>query len=70
MWPFTYDTELLRAAREIVWQHWEGKDPDKAPSSEWMIEQLMERGLTRKEAEAVDLVTRHDNRRKRGAEDT
>lgn len=66
MWPFTYDTKLLQVAREVVWQHWEGKDPKDAPSSEWMVDRLMERGITRREAEAVDLVTRHENRRKRG----
>jgi len=66
MWPSTYDTKLLRLAREVVWQHWEGKDPKDAPSREWLIERLLERGITRREAEAIDLVTRHDNRSKPG----
>ncbi len=63
-WPFNYDTRLLKAVRQVIREHWEGAAPQDAPTRERVVKRLMESGLSRAEAEAVDLVTRHESRRK------
>lgn len=65
-WLFTHDTMLLREVRWAIKTWWEGKPPEQWPSKELAVEKLMEnRKLTRNEAEAVDLIVRHDTRRRR-----
>ena len=64
-WPFSYDTRLLEAVRQVIREHWEQTNPQDAPTREGVVKQLMDSGLSRTEAEAVDLVTRHEERRKR-----
>ncbi len=63
-WPFSYDTRLLKAVRRVIREHWERAAPQHAPTRDRMVKKLMESGLSRTEAEAVDLVTRHESRRK------
>ena len=70
-WPFTHDTKLLRVVREVIRDYWEGQDPKSAPAKVGIVKELIEKGLTRNEAEAVDLVTRHDSiRNQRGGTQT
>ena len=63
-WPFSYDTRLLKVIREVIREHWERTAPKDAPSRDAVVKWLVARGLSRREAEAVDLVTRHESRRK------
>jgi len=64
-WGFTHDTRLLRIVREVIRNEWEGRDPARCPSKESVVEDLMAKhNLSKNEAEAVDLVTRHDSRRR------
>lgn len=61
-WPFKHDTELLIIVREVIRENWENKDPARAPSKEGIVNELqVKHGLSKNEAEAVDLVTRHDS---------
>ena len=62
-WRFAHDTELLRIVRKVIKEHWEGKDPARAPSKEWMVSHLQSAyKLSKGAAEAIDQVTRHDSR--------
>lgn len=63
-WGYLHDTKLLEIARWVLEQYWEGKDVNKAPSKDAIVAELVDKyGLTKNEAGAVDLVTRHDDRR-------
>lgn len=64
-WGFAHDTKLLREVRWVTTAYWEGKDPKEGPTKELVVEKLQAlRGLSKNEAEAVDLVTRPDSRRR------
>lgn len=64
--PQPYRTRLLDAAQWVIETYWSGKAPEEGPTKELVIEKLQElQNLSRNEAEAVDLVTRHDSRRNR-----
>ena len=65
-WTYTHDTRLLSHIRWVIETYWEGKEYSKAPTKQLVIEKLRDRGLSKSEAEAVDLVTRHDSRRSPG----
>jgi hypothetical protein len=63
-WGFQHDTRLLGVAREVVKDYWEGKPPEKALKKEALVDEICGRfDLTKNEAQAIDLVTRHDRRR-------
>jgi hypothetical protein len=60
-----HDTNLLNIVRWVIATYWEGKDPAKGPPKELVVEKLKDlHSLTQNEAEAVDLVTRPDSRRR------
>jgi hypothetical protein len=62
-WGFAHDTELLKIARLVIAEHWEGKNPAQAPSREWMVDHIQEKyRVSKGAAEAIDQVTRHDSR--------
>ncbi len=63
-----YDTRLLQATRWVITTYWEGRNPaDIAATKEIVVEKLMAlHGLSKNEAQAVDLVTRQDTRRNPG----
>jgi hypothetical protein len=62
-WAFEHDTALLKIAREVIKKHWEGEDPDHAPSKEWMVDYMIRTySISKGAAEAIDQVTRHDSR--------
>jgi len=63
-WGYLHDTKLLEIVRWVVEEYWEGKDLKEAPSKDAIVAELKEKyELTQNEATAVDLVTRHDDRR-------
>ena len=69
-WPYAHDTKLLAAIRWVIETYWEGKSESEWPTKELVKEKLKMlypngEGLTERELDAIDLVTRHDNRRNR-----
>ncbi|MBV5275385.1 MAG: hypothetical protein JZU52_17660 [Lamprocystis purpurea] len=63
-WPYSHDTELLGHLRWTIETYWEGKDPKQAPTKETVVEKLMElRGVSKRAANAIDQIARHDARR-------
>jgi hypothetical protein len=65
----SHDTKLLKAVRWAIATWWEGKDPLQGPTKELVVEKLQAlHRLTKNEAEAVDLVTRPDSRRRSAPE--
>jgi hypothetical protein len=66
-WPYSHDTRLLAAIRWVIENCWEGKDPKGAPTKETVVDKLVKpKGLSKREALAVDQVTRHDTLRSPG----
>lgn len=64
-WGFSHDTKLMRIAREVVRDHWEGQDFKRVISREAMIPHLMEKyTISHNEAKSVDILTRHDSKRR------
>jgi hypothetical protein len=64
-WGYTYDTKLLKICRGVVVNYREGEDHKKVSSKVGVVADLKKRfNLSEREAQAIDLVTRHDKIRK------
>ena len=64
-WGYTHDTKLLRTCRWVVENYWEEADFKEVSSKPGVVADLREKfELSDREAQAVDLVTRHDRLRK------
>lgn len=69
--PASYTTRLLQIQGEAVRKFWENYDlsePDTAPDKSAIIDWLTDtKGCSQQEAQAIDLIIRHDSRKKGGA---
>lgn len=69
--PVNYTTRLLQIQSEAIQKWWENYDPaqsDTAPAQKKILNWLTaEKGCTQQAAEAIDLIIRHDSRKKGGA---
>lgn len=65
-WEYKHDTKMMRIVREVVEEYWEGVDPKNAKSRKEILLTLKEKypDISQGEAEAIDLITRHDKLRK------
>ena len=66
---FTHDTKLLKACRWVIKTYWEGRAEVDWPTKDFILEKLegiYPVRLSKGEMEAIDLVTRHDAKRRSG----
>jgi hypothetical protein len=58
--PLSHTTKLLQVAHTAILEHWESHDKAKPPKREAIIESLQHKGLTARQAAAIDLIIRPD----------
>ncbi len=65
-----YSTRLLAIQARAIqkfWINYDPTEPDTAPDSSAILNWLQEQGCSKREAESIDLIIRHDSRKSGGA---
>lgn len=62
-----YSTPLLEVCNHVINEFWENKGINDAPTRDWIVDYLMDKfDLSKNDAQAIDTVTRHPQRKKGG----